>query len=214
MSLMRMPVYVDDAGTGVCWCWRSRSSRALIELLFTAPSDETSSMSRGLTGVVAAPLWVFGHPEVYILILPAMVSSSEVLPVSQRSHCSGTRRRPGRCVIAFMGWMSEPSHVHCGTRPSQFGLPGNDYDDRGADGHRKCQRRDDVSGSLNLKTPMLFSIAFAPCCYRRHQRRHARSELRRRPAAGHHFIVAHIHYVLFGGAIFAILSGVYYWSPS
>ena len=69
-------------------------------------------------------------------------------------------------------------------------------------------------GSINLKTPMLFAIAFVSMFViggiSGVMHAVAASDAQQQDT---YFIVAHIHYVLFGGAIFAILAGVYYWFP-
>src|SRR5690348_17475695 len=56
--------------------------------------------------------WIFGHPEVYILILPAMGIVSEVLPVFTRRPLFGYPVMVFSCIaIAFMGWGVWPLHM-------------------------------------------------------------------------------------------------------
>ena len=56
--------------------------------------------------------WVFGHPEVYILILPAMGIVSEVLPVFSKKPLFGYKTVVlAGAIIAFMGWMVWSHHM-------------------------------------------------------------------------------------------------------
>ena len=162
--------------------------------------------------------WVFGHPEVYILILPAMGIVSEVLPVFSRKPLFGyaTVVLAG-AIIAFMGWMVWSHHmftvglvpiantvftittmlIAVPTGIKMFNWIGTIW-----------------GGSLKLNTPMLFSLGFIAMfligglsgvmhAVSAHDAQQQDT----------YFVPAHIHYVLFGGAIMAILSGIYFWFP-
>ena len=162
--------------------------------------------------------WVFGHPEVYILILPAMGIVSEVLPVFSRKPLFGyaTVVLAG-VIIAFMGWMVWSHHMFTvGLGPvansvftvttMMIAVP---------TGIKVFNWMGTMwGGSINLKTPMLFAIAFVSMFViggiSGVMHAVAASDAQQQDT---YFIVAHIHYVLFGGAIFAILAGVYYWFP-
>lgn len=162
--------------------------------------------------------WVFGHPEVYILILPAMGIVSEVLPTFSKKPLFGY---PfiifSGIFIGFMGWAVWSHHmftvgmgpvanatfaittmlIAVPTGVKIFNWIGTMW-----------------GGSIDFKTPMLFSIGFIflfiigglsgvshaspPTDYQQQDT---------------YYVVAHIHYVLFGGAIFGIFSGIYYWWP-
>ncbi|MFA7296057.1 MAG: cytochrome c oxidase subunit I [Dehalococcoidia bacterium] len=162
--------------------------------------------------------WIFGHPEVYILILPAMGIVSEVIPVFSRKPLFGYPAIVFAGVaIAFLGWAVWSHHMFTtgmGAVPKTifatntmiiaiptgvkiFNWLGTMY-----------------GGSLRLNTAMSFSIAFialftiggisgvmhaSPPVDMQHQ--------------DTYFVVAHIHYVLVGGAVTAIFSGIYYWFP-
>jgi cytochrome c oxidase subunit 1 len=162
--------------------------------------------------------WLFGHPEVYILILPAMGIVSEVLPTFSRKPLFGYAAVVfSGIAIGFMGWGVWAHHMFTtGLGPvanSAFALStmfiavptgvkifnwlGTTW-----------------RGSIRLATPMLFSIGFVsmfiigglsgvthaivPSDYQQQDT---------------YYIVAHFHYVLFGGAIFGLFSGAYYWLP-
>ena len=162
--------------------------------------------------------WVFGHPEVYILILPAMGIVSEVLPTFSRKPLFGYPVVVLSGVfIAFMGWAVWSHHmftvglgpianatfavttmlIAVPTGVKIFNWIGTMW-----------------GGSIELKTPMLFAIGFivlfiigglsgvthaAPPADAQQQ--------------DTYYIVAHLHYVLFGGSIFGLFSGIYYWFP-
>jgi cytochrome c oxidase subunit 1 len=162
--------------------------------------------------------WVFGHPEVYILILPAMGIVSEVLPVFSRKPLFGyTTVVLAGAIIAFMGWMVWSHHmftvglgavanavftvttmlIAVPTGIKVFNWIGTIW-----------------GGSLRLNTPMLYSLGFIAMFLLGGVSgvMHAVSPSDAQQQDTY-FIPAHIHYVLFGGAIMAILSGIFYWFP-
>jgi len=162
--------------------------------------------------------WVFGHPEVYILILPAMGIVSEVLPVFSKKPLFGYKTVVlAGAIIAFMGWMVWSHHmftvglgavanavftvttmlIAVPTGIKVFNWIGTIW-----------------GGSIRFNTPMLFSLGFIAMfllggisgvmhAVSAHDAQQQDT----------YFVPAHIHYVLFGGAIMAILSGIFYWFP-
>ncbi|MSP78994.1 MAG: cytochrome c oxidase subunit I [Dehalococcoidia bacterium] len=162
--------------------------------------------------------WVFGHPEVYILILPAMGIVSEVLPVFSRKPLFGY---PfiifSGIAIGVMGWMVWAHHMFTvGMGPvanTVFTL--TTITIAVPTGVKIFNWVATVwGGQLTLKTPMLFSLGFIAMFIigGLSGLMHAVSPSDAQQSDTY-FIVAHIHYVLFGGAIFAIFSGIYYWFP-
>jgi len=162
--------------------------------------------------------WLFGHPEVYILILPGMGIVSEILPVFSRKPLFGYSVVVfSGIAIGFLGWGVWAHHMFAtGLGPvaiSAFGLStmliaiptgvkifnwlGTVY-----------------GGAVRLTTAMLFSLGFI-----------AMFTLGGLSGVLHsivpsdtqqtdtYFVVAHFHYVLFGGLVFAIFGGFYYWWP-
>ena len=162
--------------------------------------------------------WLFGHPEVYILILPGMGILSEVIPVFSRKPLFGYSVVIFSTIaIGFMSWGVWAHHMFAtGLGPvaiSAFGLStmliaiptgvkifnwlGTVY-----------------GGAVKLTTAMLFSLGFV-----------AMFTLGGLSGVLHsvvpsdtqqtdtYFVVAHFHYVLFGGLMFGIFSGIYYWWP-
>jgi cytochrome c oxidase subunit I len=162
--------------------------------------------------------WLFGHPEVYILVLPAMGIVSEILPVFARKPLFGYQFVVfSGIAIGFIGfgvWAHHMFAVGLGpvantafavstmiiaipTGVKIFNWLGTLW-----------------NGDLRFATPMLFSIGFiamfvigglsgvthavVPSDYQQ---------------TDTYYIVAHFHYVLFGGAIFGLFAGIYYWWP-
>ena len=222
MTLMRMPVFTWMAFITSILLVTAMPviTIALIELAL----DRILGTQFFAPGAGGDPLlwqhlfWVFGHPEVYILILPAMGIVSEVLPTFSKKPLFGY---PfiifSGIFIGFMGWAVWSHHmftvgmgpvanatfaittmlIAVPTGVKIFNWIGTMW-----------------GGSIDFKTPMLFSIGFVflfiigglsgvshaapPSDYQQQDT---------------YYIVAHLHYVLFGGAIFGIFSGIYYWWP-
>lgn len=162
--------------------------------------------------------WFFGHPEVYIMILPAMGIVSEVLPVFSRKPLFGYEAVAYSSVaIGFVGFTVWAHHMFAVGMPpivnAAFSLASMIIAVPTA-----IKIFNWIAtmwgGSLNLKTPMLFSIGFialfiiggltgiflatVPVDFQ---------------ITDTYFVVGHLHYVLFGGSIFGIFSGLYYWFP-
>jgi len=162
--------------------------------------------------------WLFGHPEVYILILPAMGIVSEVLPTFSRKPLFGyTAIVFAGLVIGFMGWFVWSHHMFTvGLGPAAntaftvttmlIAIP---------TGVKIFNWISTLwGGSIRLNTSMLFSIGFIAMFTIGGLSgvTHAASPSDAQQQDTY-YIVAHFHYVLFGGSIFAIFSGIYYWWP-
>jgi cytochrome c oxidase subunit 1 len=162
--------------------------------------------------------WVFGHPEVYILILPAMGIISEVLPTFSRKPLFGYPVVVfSGLVIGFMGWMVWSHHmftVGLGTVANtiftlttmSIAIP---------TGVKIFNWMATLwGGSIKLNTPMLFALGFISMFIigglSGVMHSIAPSDAQQQDT---YFVVAHIHYVLFGGSIFALFTGIYYWFP-
>jgi cytochrome c oxidase subunit 1 len=161
---------------------------------------------------------LFGHPEVYILILPAMGIVSEVLPVFSRKPLFGYAAVVfAGAAIGFLGFGVWAHHMFSsGISPvaqAAFGL-----------GTMTIAIPTGIKvfnwlgtmwmGRLRFTTPMLFSIGFVAMFTIGGLSGVTHSIV---PANWQHtdtyYIVGHFHYVLFGGAMFGIFSGLYYWFP-
>jgi cytochrome c oxidase subunit 1 len=193
---------------------------ALIELLF----DRLFGTNFFVPSAGANPLlwqhlfWVFGHPEVYILILPAMGIVSEILPTFAKKPLFGYPVVVlSGIIIGFLGWMVWSHHMFTvGLGPvanSVFTLTTMAI--AIPTGVKIFNWLGTLwKGSLWLATPMVFALGFIATFtiggISGVMHSSAASDAQQQDT---YFVVAHIHYVLFGGSIFALIGGVYYWFP-
>ena len=162
--------------------------------------------------------WLFGHPEVYILILPGMGIVSEILPVFSRKPLFGRSVVIfSGIAIGFLGWGVWAHHMFAtGLGPvatTAFGL--STMLIAIPTGVKIFNWLGTVwGGSLRLNTPMLFSLGFIAMFTIGGLSGVTHSIV---PAdtqqTDTYYVVAHFHYVLFGGLVFAIFGGFYYWWP-
>ena len=222
MTINRMPLFV----------WMTMITSFL--LVFALPSLTVASalllFDRHLgthfyqAGLGGDPLlwqhlfWSFGHPEVYILILPAFGMISEILPVFSGKPIFGyTFVAWSGVAIGFLSFTVWAHHMFAVGLPTVaqaffastttliaiptavkiFNWVATLY-----------------KGKLRFDTPMLFAVGFiamfligglngaalavVPFDYQ---------------VTDTYFVVAHIHYVLFGGSVFGIFAGAFYWFP-
>jgi cytochrome c oxidase subunit I len=162
--------------------------------------------------------WLFGHPEVYILILPAFGIISEILPVFSRKPLFGYAAMVfSGAFIAFVGfgvWAHHMFATGMGPFADAFfslatmiiAIP---------TGVKIFNWIGTVwGGRIDFKTPMLFALGFIAMFIMGG----LSGVMHSSPPADlqqtdTYFIVAHFHYVLFGGSIFALTGGAYYWWP-
>ncbi len=162
--------------------------------------------------------WSFGHPEVYILILPAFGIISEILPVFSRKPIFGyTFIAWSGVAIGFLSFTVWAHHMFAvglppiaqaffATSTALIALP---------TAVKIFNWLATIwGGKIVFKAPMYFALGFialfligglngaalavVPFDYQ---------------VTDSYFVVAHIHYVLFGGSAFAIFAGFYYWFP-
>jgi cytochrome c oxidase subunit 1 len=162
--------------------------------------------------------WLFGHPEVYILILPAMGIVSEVLPTFSKKPLFGYPFVVFSGVaIGFMSWGVWAHHMYTtglgSVANSAFGI--STILIAVPTGVKIFNWLGTMwGGSLEFKTPFYFAVGFiamftvggltgvthsiVPSDYQQQDT---------------YYIVAHFHQVLFGGAMFGLFAGAYYWFP-
>jgi cytochrome c oxidase subunit 1 len=162
--------------------------------------------------------WIFGHPEVYILILPSFGIVSEVLPVFSRKPLFGYKFVAiSGATIGFVGWGVWAHHMFAsGLGPisvlvfsmatMMIAVP---------TGVKIINWTLTMwGGKLKFTTAMLFAIGliieFTIGGLSGVTHAVAPSDTQQTDT---YYIVAHFHYVLFGGAIFGLFSGFYYWWP-
>ena len=162
--------------------------------------------------------WFFGHPEVYIMILPAMGLASEIISTFSRKPIFGYKAMVWAMIaIAVLGFMVWGHHMFVSgmnlTASALFSVSTMFIAVPSA--IKTFNWLGTVwRGSIEFTTSMCFALAFV-------------SMFVIGGLSGifmastpvdlfvHHtyFIVAHIHYVLFGGSIFAIFGAIYFWFP-
>ncbi|HSY53510.1 MAG TPA: cbb3-type cytochrome c oxidase subunit I, partial [Opitutaceae bacterium] len=222
MTMMRLPVFT----------WMTLFTAFLIVLAFPAITIALVELmmdrlfktnffevsNGGLPILWQHLFWVFGHPEVYILILPAMGIVSEIIPTFARKPLFGYPIVVfSGASIGFLGFAVWSHHMFTtglGTMATAafalatmaiavptgvkiFNWIGTLW-----------------GGHLQMRTPMMFALGFlwmftigglsgimhaaAPADAQQHDS---------------YFVIAHFHYVLIGGSLFALLAGIHYWFP-
>jgi len=162
--------------------------------------------------------WFFGHPEVYIMILPAMGIVSEILPVFSRKPLFGYAAIAYSSVaIGFIGFTVWAHHMFAVGLPPAINAAFS-FASMIVAVPTAIKIFNWIAtiwgGSVNLKAPMYYAVGFialfviggltgiylaaVPVDFQ---------------LTDTYFVVGHLHYVLFGGSIFAIFGGIYYWFP-
>jgi len=162
--------------------------------------------------------WIFGHPEVYVLIIPGFAFASEIIPVFSRKPIFGySIMVAATLAIGFLSlgvWahhmftvgMTSYANAFFTASTMAIGVP---------TGIKIFNWLGTMwGGKIRLTTPMLFCIAFlfqfliagltgimlaaSPFDWQ---------------LGNSYFVVAHFHYVLIGGLVFTIFAALYYWYP-
>ncbi|HEU4698735.1 MAG TPA: cytochrome c oxidase subunit I [Gemmatimonadales bacterium] len=162
--------------------------------------------------------WIFGHPEVYILILPSFGIISEILPVFSRKPLFGYAAMVFSGIfIAFLGfgvWSHHMFATGMGPIADTFFALGTMLIAIPTGVKIFNWIGTMAGGSLQFKTPLYFAIGFVAMFIigglSGVMHAVAPHDLQQTDT---YFVVAHFHYVLFGGSIFALTAGAYYWWP-
>ena len=222
MDLLKMPVFV--------WTWLITAFLLIavmpvlagaVTMLLTDKFFATSFFNAAGGGdpvLFQHIFWFFGHPEVYIMILPAFGVVSEIIPTFARKPLFGYQAMVyATASIAFLSFIVWAHHMFTVGMPlggkiyfmyatMLIGIP---------TGVKVFNWVSTMwKSSMTFETPMLFAIAFViqftiggfsglmlaitPADYQYHDT---------------YFVVAHFHYVLVTGAIFAIMAATYFWIP-
>jgi cytochrome c oxidase subunit I len=222
MSLMKMPVFT----------WMAFVTQMLLVFaipvisvaLFLLTFDRLFDANFFNVDQGADPLlwehlfWIFGHPEVYILVLPAFGIVSEIIPTFSRKPIFGYKPMVfSGIAIGFMGWGVWAHHMFAsGMGPvSVAAFSTSTMFIAVPTGVKILNWLATMwGGRLTFNTPMLFAVglvamftigglsgvthAVAPADTQQ---------------TDTYYIVAHFHYVIFGGALFAFLGGFFFWWP-
>ena len=162
--------------------------------------------------------WFLAHPEVYVLVLPAMGIVTEVIANNTRKPIWGFKYLVGSVVVlgflAFIVWAHHMYMTGMGTVISAFFQTTTLLISIPSVIILTCLFISLWGGSIRFNTPMLFALAFLPMF--------GIGGLTGLPlgfnfsdVALHdsYYVIAHFHYVVAPGTIFAIFAGVYYWYP-
>lgn len=222
MTMLRMPVFT----------WMILVTQLL--LLFALPVitvalvllsfDRTFDANFFNVAMGADPLlwqhlfWIFGHPEVYILILPAFGIVSETLPVFSRKPLFGYSVIViSGAAIGFMGWGVWAHHMFVsGLGP--VGVAAFSATTMFIAVPTGVKILNWIAtmwgGRIRFTLPMMFSISlvsmFTIGGLSGVMHAVAPADTQQTDT---YFIVAHFHYVLFGGALMGLFAGMYYWWP-
>ena len=222
MTLMKMPLFV--------WTWLITAYLLIavmpvlaggVTMLLTDKFFGTSFFNAAGGGdpvLFQHIFWFFGHPEVYILILPSFGVISSIIPTFARKPLFGYSSMVyATASIAFLSFIVWAHHMFTVGMPLagelffMFATMLIAVPTGVKVFNWVCTM---WRGAMTFETPMLFSIAFiilftiggfsglmlaiTPADFQYHDT---------------YFVVAHFHYVLVPGSIFAIIAAVYYWLP-
>lgn len=222
MTLLKMPLFV--------WTWLITAYLLIavmpvlagaVTMLLTDQFFGTSFFSAAGGGdpvMFQHIFWFFGHPEVYIMILPTFGIVSEIIPTFARKPLFGYDSMVyATASIAFLSFIVWAHHMFTVGMPltGQLFFMFSTMLIAVPTGVKVFNWTATMwKGSMTFETPMLFALAFlflftiggfsglmlaiVPADFQYHDS---------------YFVVAHFHYVLVPGAIFGIIAGAYYWLP-
>ncbi len=222
MSLMKMPIFT----------WMALIVQflllfaipvitvALFLLMFQRSYDATFfSVEAGADPLLWQHLfWIFGHPEVYILVLPSFGIISEILPVFSKKPLFGYPFVVfSGAAIGFVGWGVWAHHMFAsGLGPISVAVFSVSTMAIAVPTGVKIINWTLTmwGGKLRFTTAMLFSIGlivqFTIGGLSGVTHAVAPSDTQQTDT---YYIVAHLHYVIFGGAVLGLFAGFYYWWP-
>lgn len=162
--------------------------------------------------------WFLGHPEVYVLILPAMGVVAEVIACNTRKPLWGYKSLVYSVLavgfISFIVWAHHMYLTGMGTKISTFFQTTTMIISIPSVIILTCLFMSLWGGSIRFNTPMLFALAFLPMF--------GIGGLTGLPLGFNfsdlhlhdsYYVIAHFHYVVAPGTIFALFAGVYFWYP-
>ena len=222
MTLMKMPLFV--------WTWVITSFLLVaslpvlaggVTMLLTDKYFGTSFFNAAGGGdpvLFQHIFWFFGHPEVYILALPAFGIVSQIIPAFARKplfgYASMVYATASIAILSFFVWAHHMFTVGLPVKGELFFMYATMLIAVPTGVKVFNWMATMWKGAMTFETPMLFSIAFVilftiggfsglmlgitPVDFQYHDT---------------YFVVAHFHYVLLTGAVFSLMAAVYYWLP-
>jgi cytochrome c oxidase subunit 1 len=222
MTMMKLPLF--------CWTWLITAFlliavmpvlAGVVTMMLMDIHFGTSFFDAGGGGdpvLFQHVFWFFGHPEVYIMILPAFGIISQIIPAFARKRLFGyasmVYATASIAILSFLVWAHHMFTVGIPLAGELFFMYATMLIAVPTGVKVFNWVATMFRGSMTFETPMLFALAFvvlftiggfsglmlaiAPVDFQYHDT---------------YFVVAHFHYVLVPGAVFAIMAGVYYWLP-
>ena len=222
MTMMKMPMFV--------WTWLITAYLliAVMPVLAGAVTMTLTDRHFGTSFFNAAGggdpvlyqhiFWFFGHPEVYIIAIPAFGVVSQVIPAFSRKplfgYASMVYATSSIAILSFIVWAHHMYLTGMGTKISTFFQATTMIISIPSVIILTCFFISLWGGSIRFNTPMLFALAFLPMF--------GIGGLTGLPLGFNvsdvhlhdtYYIIAHFHYVVAPGTIFALFAGVYYWYP-
>ncbi len=222
MTWSRLPIFVW--ATFATAILMMLAAPMLVSALLMGAMDRTAQTAFYIAGQGGSSylfqnlFWVFGHPEVYILALPGFGIVLELLPVFARKPLWGYRLAVagllGVSLLSFFVWQHHlfVSGINADLRP--FYMLSTELISLPTGFIFLCAMGTLWRGRIRLTVPMLFCLAWAfnflwggisgvfnsdtPSDVTTH---------------GSFFVMAHFHYTIMGGLVFAFFAGIYYWVP-
>lgn len=222
MSLNKMPLFVWMVLINsflIIWAMPFLTADSILLLFDRFANTHFFVVAQGGNVVLWQHIfWGFGHPEVYIMILPAFGMASEIIPVFSRKPIFGyTFVAFSGVAIGFISFIVWAHHMFTTglTTSEQAFFAATSMIIAVPTGVKIFNWLGTMwGGKIHWTTSMKFAAAFivlftiggisgvmfsvVPLDY---------------ASSDTYFVVAHFHYVLFGGSLFLILAGVYYWFP-
>jgi cytochrome c oxidase subunit 1 len=221
MTWMRIPLFVwaiEAYAVLLVLALPTVSAAATLLLLDRQAGQEFFAPENGGSLLWQHMFWFFGHPEVYIMVLPAMGIVSEVIPVFSRKPIFGYKAIAFSTIgIAFASMLVWAHHMFTVGLPTwlQGWFLVTSFSVAIPTAIKIFNWLATLwRGHLIFRAPLLFALGFIalftmgglsgimlatfPIDYQ---------------AQDTYYVVAHLHYVLFGGTVFGIFAGLYYWFP-
>jgi cytochrome c oxidase subunit 1 len=222
MTWMRMPLFVWSMLTyGILLMLALPTLSAAVTMLLLDRRGYTHFFLPSQGGNVVLyqhMFWFFGHPEVYIMVLPAFGMISEILPVFSRKPIFGYKAVAFATIgIAFFSMLVWAHHMFTtglGTGLDSFFMISSMIIAVPTGIKIFNWLATTWRGNLQLDTPMLYALGFLalftmgglsgiflaafPVDWQLNDS---------------YYVVAHFHYVAFGGIVFALFGGLFYWWP-
>ncbi len=219
MTAWRIPLFVwAMVTTAVMVLLATPVLTAAVFMLVADRNFSTQFFNTNNTRLWQHMFWFYSHPAVYIMVLPAMGIISEILPVFSRKPLFGLKAVVvSTAMIAFLGFTTWVHHMFVsGVDPvvERFFMFTTMVIAVPTGMKIFNWTFTMIGGSLNFKTPLLMVFGFLTTFVVGGITGVMQAAI---PVDEYvhnsYWVIAHFHYVLFGGSVFGIFAGTYYWFP-